>query len=570
MIKWYPYVGLLLSLIFVVYFYFEQKKFHQWIYIYWGKRPTLYRNLQLFLYAISTVFFLMSLADWRGAETTLEGKRSTEKTILLIDNSLSMLAEDVRPNRYEKAILMARHFLKAAPGHEISVVLFSDIVRKYVPFTTDIDLLDARISGLKELYKNVGGSSNIKQAIRESLDFLDPNPLARKGNIIVFSDADDMDADFPLDIGPSVSVALIAIATATGAPIPVRDRDGVLKGYKKFQGEQVTSKLNQQFLDSLSSQIKNYKYWVATSFSLPTNEILEFLRNKGIDGEGGSQNMRSREVLYVLWLIPAILFLILSYVFKRMKTWSILQILFVCILLWNIAPRVIVAQENKVKEIMPLLDALKANQLNQKGRLSTAQKLLEAGDPEKALKIYHETLENEPVNENNKLSWLNYAQALAANKKSYEAIQKLQQVQEYQDKQPEDKNFSKIYAESLLSILQSQEKEQKQKEDKEKKEKKDKPKDDDKKEGDKKPDDKKEGDEQKKDDQQKGDKEQKEKDAEKKDGQDKKSRSERQKELSSLLKQLLNEDRNLQQKLMETSTKDPTQKHQGPDSDKDW
>lgn len=593
MITWYPllYIGLivLVTLVFVL----EQKKFHSWIFTYWGKKPTLFRKFYLLMYLISTLIFLGALADWRGDEVTLEGKKVSEKTILLIDNSLSMLAEDVRPNRYEKAILMARHFIKAAPGHEISVILFSDVNRKYVPFTTDIDLLDARIAGLKELYKNVGGSSNIKQAIREALDSLDPNPLARKGNVVVFSDADGMDEDFPLDIGPAVSVALIAIGTSTGAPIPVRGRDGVLQGHKTYQGQQVISKLNQQFLDSLATQIKNYKYWVVTSFSLPTNEILEFLQNKGTNSDGTNQNMRSREVLYEWWLVPAILLLLLSLILKRFKTWTIVSALMIFFLTNNAFVTTVEAQENKVKEILPLMDALKKNQLDDKGRLSIAQKLLEAGDAKKALQIYQETLEGKDINEGNRYSWLNYGQALAANKKSNDALKIMQQIQSYQEKKSKsspqnspknlrDEEFNKRYAESLLSLLQSQQQEQKEKQEQQKKdqeeEKKDEKKEDKDQQGDKENDDQKEGadqdknkDGQNKQDQEKNDKDKKE-NSEPKDekAESQKSRSERQKELSSLLKQLLNEDRNLQQKLMETTTKDPTQRKNSNDGVKDW
>lgn len=578
MIKWFPYFALILSLIFIFIFFIEQRKFHQWIFTYWGKKPTRTRLIQLTFYCVAIILFLFSLADWRGDEKTLEGKKSSEKTILLIDNSLSMLVEDVRPNRFEKAVLMARHFLKASPGHEISVVLFSDTIRKYVPFTTDIDLLDARISGLKELNRNLGGSSNIKQALRESLDFINPNPLARKGNIVIFTDADGMDEDFPIDIGPSISVAIIAIATSSGGPIPVRDREGVLQGNKTYQGEQVISKLNQKFLDSLSSQIKNYKYWIATSFSLPTNEILDFLNNKGMENTNETQNMRSREVLYEYWLIPAVLIFLLSLILKRVKTWKFLSILIFIAYTLPGSYNDVFAQENKVKEILPLLEALKKNQLDEKGRLNTAQKILESGDPKKALQIYKETLDEKAITEDNKYSWINYAQILAANEKTFEAIKKMKQLQEYKDLNEKDSEFEKNYAESLLSLLEIQQGQQEKEEKKKEEEKKQDKQEDNKKDGEKENQENK--DEQQKEDKKENkensdqkneeEKEEKKNNENKKENEPKKSRAERQKELSSLLKQLLNEDRNLQQKYIDTRTKESQDKKNPAGGAKDW
>ena len=97
-----------------------------------------------------------------------------------------MLAEDVRPNRLEKAVLVAKHFVRKAPGHQISLMVFADIVKKLVPFTNDVDLLDARLDSIKSL-RNLNAGSSIGLAIKEAVQYFDPKDKSVTGNIIVIT-----------------------------------------------------------------------------------------------------------------------------------------------------------------------------------------------------------------------------------------------------------------------------------------------------------------------------------------------------------------------------------------------
>ncbi len=72
----------------------------------------------------------MSLLDLRGDQEQINTPLTDQKTIVLIDASSSMLVEDVQPNRFKRALTVARHFVKNAIGHQISVIVFSDISKK--------------------------------------------------------------------------------------------------------------------------------------------------------------------------------------------------------------------------------------------------------------------------------------------------------------------------------------------------------------------------------------------------------------------------------------------------------
>lgn len=149
-LKFLPLIVLAIALMWFATFRLE-KKYFQWILDHWFFRRSKLSKISSFLYFLGFTLILSSLLDLRGPEKRVTGKVSDQKTIILIDTSASMLAEDVRPNRFEKAILLAKHFMKKAAGHQISVVVFSDGQKRIIPFTKDRDLLEARLDTLDRL-----------------------------------------------------------------------------------------------------------------------------------------------------------------------------------------------------------------------------------------------------------------------------------------------------------------------------------------------------------------------------------------------------------------------------------
>jgi Ca-activated chloride channel family protein len=186
-----------------------------------------------------------------------------------------MLAEDVRPNRFEKASLLAKHFIKKAVGHQISIVVFSDGQKRIVPFTNDMDLIEARLNALKELDLERGGTG-LSLAIQESIQYFVDSEKRPFGNILVLTDAEETDGGLDLDVPEGISVGVVGVGTAKGAPIPMRSSRGVFSGNKKHQGKTVISKLDEEYLKKLGTEIEHFKYWVASSYSLPTEKILGF------------------------------------------------------------------------------------------------------------------------------------------------------------------------------------------------------------------------------------------------------------------------------------------------------
>lgn len=400
-IMYSSYIPLLVLVILAFLFYVikYEKEYFGWVKKYFFMERSWWSRLSSLLYLLSMILFLISLLDFRGPEQKLEADIPDQRTIIIIDSSASMLAEDVRPNRFQKSLLLARHFVKKAAGHQIAIVLFSDTQKRLVPFTDDIDLLDARVAGLSKIRIENGGS-NIKQAIAESLQYFkaqDSNVENISGNILIFTDSESNEESFNFKIPDSVNIAMIGVGTARGAPIPIRSKDGVFRGYKRFNNEKVISKLDENFLKSFSKVADNYKYWISTSFSIPTEKILDFFRNqhkrklsKGL--------VRSRPVYSKYVLLPAILSMIAALILQLKPTLVIQQFIFIILLLAN-PMNVSLAQEKEPKpldkETLKLLDILSQGTLDVKNRLKIAEGMLRANEFEKAKTLYEENLKLE-------------------------------------------------------------------------------------------------------------------------------------------------------------------------------
>lgn len=602
----YIYISMLVIFLIALLINRLNAKYFDWIKTYWFFDRTWSSRIASLFYLLSLFLFLLSLLDLRGPERKMRSSLPDQQTIILIDASASMLAEDVRPNRFVKSLQLARHFVKSSPGHQISIVLFSDIQKRLIPFTDDVDLLDSRLAALEKT-NSVSGGSNISQAIEETIGYFENDSADNKGNagnILVFTDAEESEGEFNIKMPRDLNLAVIGVGTAKGSQIPLRWEDGSFRGYKTFKGEPVITKLDEAYIKKMGKNASNYKYWIANSYSLPTDEILDFFRAAYNKKQSGG-NVRVRPVYSHYILIPAIIIYCLSVLvgrlplFKMPKSASMIWIFFVVAL----ATQVGHAQEEKKKELSPELkhdlEQIKTGKADREFVLKTAEKMLKAKEDQKAVELYKEYTKDNDAEEIK----FNYATSLLKAKRNAEAMPLIQQLL----KKSKNENLkNKLRSNVLLSLNQQQQQQQQNKDqnkEQNKDQKQDQNKDQNKDQQDQKPQNKdgkennnqdkkdKEGKQDSKEQQKKpgdsglNEKNQKEKDKkdqkkndQKKDNPDEnqddkqdepprdtgpKSLEEKEKQIEqkrrmiktpAMIKQILSDDRDLQKKMMDTST----------------
>ncbi|MBH47647.1 MAG: hypothetical protein CME71_05710 [Halobacteriovorax sp.] len=328
------YAPYLLFVVFLVllFWIYDYKKYFQWLKDCFGLKPNLRNYLGKLTFVLSVLCFCLALLDFRGHEEQVDTPLSDQKTIILIDTSSSMLVEDVQPNRFKRALTVARHFVKNAVGHQISINVFSDISKRLVPFTDDIDLLDARLAGLED-ERLRGGGSNITAALAEIVESLkqetsNGNP---GGNILLITDAEENTEPLNFEAPAGISIAVIGVGTVSGGKIPMRTQSGTFSGYKTHMNKEVISKLDEDYLDRLASHFKRSRKWVVLSFNLPTEEVLSFFREGATQSVGIDQN-KIRPVLSQWFVSAGVAFYILSVIFTQMRSYVLVSLLFLLVL----------------------------------------------------------------------------------------------------------------------------------------------------------------------------------------------------------------------------------------------
>lgn len=428
-----------------------ERKFFHFIQRYWFYRRSLFSYLSSFFFSLGILGLLLSLLDLRGPEEKIKTPVPKERTVILIDTSASMLAEDIRPSRLQKAALLAKHFARKAAGHEIAVVAFSEITKKIVPFTTDIDLIDARLDSVKNL-RNQYASSAVTLAIQESVQFLKEGQEEPRGNILVLTDGEETAGRLNLNVPDSVNVALVGIGTSNGGRIPLDDSRGFRFGYKKDKGVEVITKLNEGFFKSAASDLPKGKYWIANSYSLPSEEIVQFFTSSKILSDR-EQDLVVRPVLALWILVPAISLIILSYLMKSIRIFSTL-----CVLFFSLST---FAVELSPK-ISRSLERLSKGELSNPERLKLADQLQRSGAIDEAKALYEETLPLPEIDPSlPPEAYLNYGTSLMQKNEPQKAMKVYEMLKNSLPDGPEKEKISSTIEKNVVTHFKKKEEQKK-------------------------------------------------------------------------------------------------------------
>jgi Ca-activated chloride channel family protein len=432
-----------------------ETQFFAFIKKHWFLKRSFINYISSFLFILGTGGLLVSLLDLRGPEERIKTEVPKDRTIILIDTSASMLAEDVKPSRLQKAALIGKHFARKAAGHQLSVVAFAEIQKKIVPFTNDLDLIDARLDSIKNL-RNQNGSSALSLAIQESIQYLREAGGEARGNILVLTDGEETAEGISLNIPKGIHLALVGIGTEQGGRIPLDDGRGFRFGYKKDRGQDVITKLEENFFKQVTSDVPSGKYWLANSYTLPSEEILGFFKGEK-NRESSQQEMVIKPVLMEWIVVPSICALVLSYVLKSIRIFTLV------VLLFSISTH---SQENEAPELSPdtvqKLQDLKEGKLSKAQRIKLADELFRAGAKEEGLSLYQENLPPDFDHQLPPEAYLNYGTALLQSGKIQEGLDVYRKLSTGLGNEASANNLRDMMDKNVLAAFRKQEQQKKQ------------------------------------------------------------------------------------------------------------
>lgn len=211
-------------------------------------------TVKLILFLLAWVFLVVGLADPQTGSKLEKIKRKGIDLVFALDVSNSMLAQDIAPNRLERAKQAINRLLDNMENDRVGLVVFAGKAYVQMPMTTDYSAAKLFLSNINPGMIPTQGTA-IGDAIETSANCFGKNKQSKA--IVLITDGENFEDD-AVEAAQSASssgirVYAIGMGLPEGAPIPIMN-SGVQIGYKKDrQGNTVISRLNDELLKEIAS-----------------------------------------------------------------------------------------------------------------------------------------------------------------------------------------------------------------------------------------------------------------------------------------------------------------------------
>ncbi len=217
----------------------------------------VWRGLVSGLLGAATMTLLVAcIVDFRWGQVQRMIPQKGIEVMFVLDVSRSMLAEDVAPNRLERAKQMIKDTIDEMAGDRVGLTLFAGEVRQQIPLTSHYDDFKQSLDDVGPHLIARGGSRLGDAIIGATRGFL--NKANEHKAIVLLTDGEDQESE-PVEAARRVreeqGVRIFTIGLGDleqGARIPVESSG--TRGYLQHQGEQVWSKLNGETLSQVATE----------------------------------------------------------------------------------------------------------------------------------------------------------------------------------------------------------------------------------------------------------------------------------------------------------------------------
>jgi len=290
---------------------------------YSSKKEFLRFGIQLLIFAL----LIFAFANPQVGTKLQEVKQTGIDVFLCLDVSLSMSAEDLKPNRLDKAKYQISNLIQKLRGDRIGLIVFAGNAYVQFPLTIDYSAANLFLSAVdfgSIPHPGTAIASAINMAVR-SFD-----TASTKKAIVIITDGEDHEGDIEKAIESAkekeIKIYTIGLGSPDGSPMPVFDSQGNRVGYKTdADGNVILTRLNEDILKNIASN-SGGKYFRGNNYEDHLEKIyteLESLEKT----EFGTKRISDYETRYYYFLIPAIFLLIFeifindkkSKVFKKLN-----------------------------------------------------------------------------------------------------------------------------------------------------------------------------------------------------------------------------------------------------------
>ena len=199
---------------------------------------------------------ILAIANPQIGTKMEEVKREGVDLMIAIDLSNSMMSEDIKPNRLDRAKQAISKLINRLEGDRIGLIVFAGEAYVQLPITTDYSAAKLFLSTVNTDIVSIQGTE-IAKAINLSVESFDMENGQNKA-IIIITDGENHDqeaiesAEKANKLG--IFVHSLGMGLKKGGPIPTYNQYGQQTGYRKDRdGNTIVSRLNEELLIDIAN-----------------------------------------------------------------------------------------------------------------------------------------------------------------------------------------------------------------------------------------------------------------------------------------------------------------------------
>ena len=238
-------------------------------------------------------------------------RRQGQDVVVALDVSRSMYAEDVAPNRLERARIEVGRIIQRLDGDRIGLVAFAGDAFVQSPLTADYGAAMMFLNAMDPESMSTQGT-DLARAIEVSIEALEETPPENR-IVVVVTDGEDHEGGLAQALVAAneaeVTIHTVGVGSAEGVPLP--DVGGGGRFRRDDAGNVITTRLNETALQDIALQTGGEYHRIGQGAG-GLGRLVERI-------EGGGREVESREVTqfeeqYQIFLGAALLLLALEFI----------------------------------------------------------------------------------------------------------------------------------------------------------------------------------------------------------------------------------------------------------------
>ena len=184
-------------------------------------------KLKIFLLSLVFIFLTISLVNPKIGTQLKTVKREGVDLVFAIDVSKSMLAEDIAPNRLEKAKRIVSQTINELNSDRVGIIAYAASALPILPITTDYSTARMFLQSLNSDMLSSQGTA-ILEAVKLAKDYYDDENQTNRV-LCILSDGEDH--EFKNQNIPSIvqemgiTIFTVGLGTTKGSPIPIKKNE---------------------------------------------------------------------------------------------------------------------------------------------------------------------------------------------------------------------------------------------------------------------------------------------------------------------------------------------------------